>query len=183
MCFFSVLCLLCLCARLFICALWSPAGKGLTYWLSIVVSNSEFVTFPNISWVRCGTWLYRFLIFAPLLTLEMKQTKLKCLKIKTNRLKVTKNIIYYASMTKTKSKWGRIWVKRINYQETDNENEHNHINSAPSNQNQIHRRDPVFIEVNNDKKNYWQNEELKQCYENVVNCKHFSRWLKLNPRY
>ena len=26
----SVLCLLCLCARLFICALWSPAGKGLT---------------------------------------------------------------------------------------------------------------------------------------------------------
>ena len=29
--FFSVLCLLCLCARLFnICALWSPSGKGLT---------------------------------------------------------------------------------------------------------------------------------------------------------
>ena len=25
----SVLCLLCLCARLFICALWSPAGKEL----------------------------------------------------------------------------------------------------------------------------------------------------------
>ena len=35
---FSVLCLLCICARLFICALWSPAGKGLTYWLSFVVS-------------------------------------------------------------------------------------------------------------------------------------------------
>ena len=34
--FFSVLCLLCLCARLFICALWSPAGKGLTFWLSFV---------------------------------------------------------------------------------------------------------------------------------------------------
>ena len=29
-CFCSVLCLLCLCARLFICALWSPAGKGLS---------------------------------------------------------------------------------------------------------------------------------------------------------
>ena len=28
----------------------------------------EFVTFPLVSWVRCGTWLYRFLIFAPLLT-------------------------------------------------------------------------------------------------------------------
>ena len=36
---FSVLCLLCLCARLFICALWSPAGKVLTSWLSFVVSN------------------------------------------------------------------------------------------------------------------------------------------------
>ena len=27
--FFSVLCLLCLCARLFTCVLWSPAWKGL----------------------------------------------------------------------------------------------------------------------------------------------------------
>ena len=45
----------CLCARLFICALWSPAGKGLTSWLSLVVSNCEFVTFPLVSWVRCGT--------------------------------------------------------------------------------------------------------------------------------
>ena len=53
--FFSVLCLLCLCARLFICALWPPAGKGLTSWLSFVVSNGEFVTFPLVSWVRCGT--------------------------------------------------------------------------------------------------------------------------------
>ena len=38
LCFCSVLCLLCLCARLFICALWSPVGKGLTSWLSFVVS-------------------------------------------------------------------------------------------------------------------------------------------------
>ena len=38
LCFCSVLCLLCLCARLFICALWSPARKGLTSWLSSVVS-------------------------------------------------------------------------------------------------------------------------------------------------
>ena len=53
--FFSALCLLCLCARLFICALWSPAGKGLTSWLSFVVSNCEFVNFPLVSWVRCGT--------------------------------------------------------------------------------------------------------------------------------
>ena len=53
--FFSVLCLLCLCTCLFICALWSPAGKGLTSGLSFVVSNCEFVTFPLVSWVRCGT--------------------------------------------------------------------------------------------------------------------------------
>ena len=37
--FFSVLCLLCLCARLFICALWSSAEKVLTSWLSFVVYN------------------------------------------------------------------------------------------------------------------------------------------------
>ena len=37
-CFCSVLCLLCLCVRLFICALGSPAGKGLTSRLSFVVS-------------------------------------------------------------------------------------------------------------------------------------------------
>ena len=39
LCFCSVLSLLCLCARLFICASWSPAGKGLTSWLSFVVSS------------------------------------------------------------------------------------------------------------------------------------------------
>ena len=27
------------CARLFICASWSPAGKGLTSWLSFMVSS------------------------------------------------------------------------------------------------------------------------------------------------
>ena len=39
LCFCSVLCLLCLCARLFIFALLLPAGKGLTSWLSFVVST------------------------------------------------------------------------------------------------------------------------------------------------
>ena len=66
--FFSILCLLCLCAPLFKCALWSPAGRGLASWLSFVVSHCEFVASPLVSWVRCGTWLYRFLIVAPLLT-------------------------------------------------------------------------------------------------------------------
>ena len=36
---FFLSCVCCLCARLFICALWSPAGKGLTSWLSFVVST------------------------------------------------------------------------------------------------------------------------------------------------
>ena len=55
LCFCSVLCLVWLCARLFICALWSPAEKGLTSWLSFVVSICEFVIFPLVAWVRCGT--------------------------------------------------------------------------------------------------------------------------------
>ena len=29
-----------------ICTLWSPAGKGVTSWLSFIVSNCDFVTFP-----------------------------------------------------------------------------------------------------------------------------------------
>ena len=84
--FFSVLCLLCLCARLFKCALWSPAGKGLTSWLSFVVSYCEFVTFPLVSWVRCVTWLYRFLIFAPLLTSSLpKSSESPLIKTKSNK--------------------------------------------------------------------------------------------------
>ena len=43
---FFCLVFLCLCVRLFICTLRSPAGKVLTNWLSFVVSNCEFVTFP-----------------------------------------------------------------------------------------------------------------------------------------
>ena len=33
-------------SRLFIAALWSPAGKGLPSWLSFVIFNCVFVTFP-----------------------------------------------------------------------------------------------------------------------------------------
>ena len=43
------------CARLFICDSWSPAGKGLTSWLSFVVSSVSLSLFPLVSWVRCGT--------------------------------------------------------------------------------------------------------------------------------
>ena len=44
------LCYLCLVfvmlSHLFIAALWSPAGKGLTSWLLFVMFNCAFVTFP-----------------------------------------------------------------------------------------------------------------------------------------
>ena len=52
LCFFSVLCLLCLFARLFNYALLSPIRKGLTR-LSFKVYNCEFVTFPLVSWPMC----------------------------------------------------------------------------------------------------------------------------------
>ena len=33
-------------SRLFIAAVWSPAGKGLTSWLLFVMFNCVFITFP-----------------------------------------------------------------------------------------------------------------------------------------
>ena len=33
-------------SRLFVAALWSPSGKGLTCWLFFVIFNCGFVTFP-----------------------------------------------------------------------------------------------------------------------------------------
>ena len=41
-------------ARLFVDTLWSPAGKGLTSWLSFVMSNCNVVTFPLVSRVMCS---------------------------------------------------------------------------------------------------------------------------------
>ena len=46
--------LLCFHAPDFVDALWSPAGKGLTSWLSFVMSDCDVVTFPLASWVKCG---------------------------------------------------------------------------------------------------------------------------------
>ena len=73
-CFFCVSfmlflsCFVMLSCSLFVDALWSPAEKRLTSWLWFVMPNCDVVTFPLVSWVMCGTWLYRFLIFAPFLT-------------------------------------------------------------------------------------------------------------------
>ena len=48
-----------------------PLGKGWTSGLLFLMSYCGVVTFPLVSWVRCGAWLYRFLIFALFLTFTM----------------------------------------------------------------------------------------------------------------
>ena len=50
----SCLVFLCFHARLYVDALWSPAGKGLASLLSFMMSNCDAVTFPLVSWVKCG---------------------------------------------------------------------------------------------------------------------------------
>ena len=61
-----------LCASIYMCFVvtcWERADL-----LALVCGVfCEFVTFPLVSWVRCGTRLYRFLIFAPLLTLTWRK--------------------------------------------------------------------------------------------------------------
>ena len=69
LCYFCLV-LLCFHARLSVDALWSPAGKGLTSLLSFVMCICDVVTFPLVSWVRCGALLSRFLIIALFLTLN-----------------------------------------------------------------------------------------------------------------
>ena len=49
---------------LFLAALWPIAGNGMTFWLSFAMFYCVFVIFHVVSGVRCGTGLYRFLIFA-----------------------------------------------------------------------------------------------------------------------
>ena len=51
LCYFC-LGLLCFHARLFVDALGSPAGKGLTFRLSFVMSDCDVVTFPLVSWIK-----------------------------------------------------------------------------------------------------------------------------------
>ena len=70
--FVDHLCFLCLMflmlSRLFIPALLSPAGKGLTSWLLLGMFIVFLLLSHMVSCVRCGTWMYRFLIFAVFLT-------------------------------------------------------------------------------------------------------------------
>ena len=40
----------------------------------------SYIPFPLVSWVRCGAWLYRFLIFALFLTLIDQTTNRGCIR-------------------------------------------------------------------------------------------------------
>ena len=67
----------CFCYAVVRVCLLMPCGQ-LTSWLLFVMSKCEVVTFPLVSWIRCGTWLYQFLIFAPLLTLRLLFRLITC---------------------------------------------------------------------------------------------------------
>ena len=56
--------------HLFVAALWSHAGKGLTSWVLLVMFIVFLLLSHVISWVRCGVRLYPFLIFAIFLILK-----------------------------------------------------------------------------------------------------------------
>ena len=65
---FCVLCFLCFRVHSLLPSRWSPAWKGLTSWFLLVMFIVFLLLSHVVSWVRCGTWLYRFLIFAVFLT-------------------------------------------------------------------------------------------------------------------
>ena len=65
--------------HLFSAALCSPARKCLTYWLFCVWCFLVFLSLSGVSHmvsrIRCGTWLYRFLIDEFFLTCTLQQGK------------------------------------------------------------------------------------------------------------
>ena len=70
---FFCICILCL----FLAALWSPAGKELTSWLSCMWCFLVFLSLSHmLSWIRCGIWLYQFLILPVFLTWNSNEATL-----------------------------------------------------------------------------------------------------------
>ena len=123
--FFSVLCLLCLCARLFICALWSPAGKGLTSWLSFVVS----VNLPLSHWYPgSGQYLIvsipdlcnPYLLFKDIFLFSLWHPFYIELIKKRNfgfKIKLIKTFadIFYKNFVKIKFSYGSVIINVVNY--------------------------------------------------------------------
>ena len=74
-----------LCASIYMCFVvtcWERADL-----LALVCGIfCEFVTIPLVSWVRYDTGLYRFLIFAPLLTFFLKRLALRNIGVESRLL-------------------------------------------------------------------------------------------------
>ena len=68
LCFFVLFFVILSCASVYWCLVVTCWERAYLLALSFVISNCELVTFPLLSLVRCGAWLYRFLIFALFLT-------------------------------------------------------------------------------------------------------------------
>ena len=60
---------------LFIAALWSPAGKGMTSWLLLVIFNCVFVTLPSGILVQVWYLIVSILDLCRLLNFERSQKK------------------------------------------------------------------------------------------------------------
>ena len=76
------LCFVCLAflmlSHVFIAALWSPASKGLTSWLLLLMFIVILLLSHVVSWVMSGSSMYRFLIFAVFLSLDRAKHVNKC---------------------------------------------------------------------------------------------------------
>ena len=91
------------CARLFICALWSPAGKGLTSWLSFVVSSvslslSHWYPGSGVVLDCIDSWsLHHYLLLHDYMTLFIAWYQCKIattLKLLSSKMKDLHSIIY-----------------------------------------------------------------------------------------
>ena len=117
----------------------------------------------------------------------MKQTKSKCPENQNqlNESYQENNAFFFNGPNQIQMRQNLCEVK--NYQEIKNENDQNHINSAPSTciQNQVHRRIPVFVEVNNDEKNEFidKMKNKNTLWKTESTEKYLSQWLKSQPRY
>ena len=69
LCFFCLVFVMPLCASVYLCLVVSCLKKGWPLGSHLWCITMHLSTFPLVSWVRLGTWLYRFLIFALFLTL------------------------------------------------------------------------------------------------------------------
>ena len=67
--FFCLVSVVPLCASVYMCFVVTCWERADLLVLVCGLYNCDFVTSPLVAWVRCGTLLYRFLNFAPLLTL------------------------------------------------------------------------------------------------------------------